>query len=46
MVLPRHLTKGELGGPYDVGWAEQKKAGKPIIEGVMDLPDRMPETTK
>lgn len=45
-VLPRHLAKGELGGHYRLGWEEQKKAGKPLIEGVMDLPDRMPETTK
>ena len=45
-VLPRRLAKGELGGHYRLGWEEQKKAGKPLIEGVMDLPDRMPETTK
>jgi ferredoxin-type protein NapG len=45
-VLPRHLAKGELGGHYRLGWEEQKKAGKPLIEGVIDLPDRMPETTK
>ena len=45
-VLPRRLVKGERGGHDRLGWKEQKKAGKPIIEGVMDLPDRMPETTK
>lgn len=45
-VLPRHLAKGELGGHYRLGWEEQKKAGKPLVEGIVDLPDRMPETTK
>jgi ferredoxin-type protein NapG len=45
-VLPRHLAKGEFGGHYRPGWEEQNKAGKPLIEGVVDLPDRMPETTK
>lgn len=45
-VLPRHLAKGELGGPYRFGGEEQKKAGKPLMEGVIDLPDRLPETTR
>ncbi len=45
-VLPRHLAKGQLGGHYRLGWEEQKKAGKPLIEGIIDLPDRMPETVK
>ena len=45
-VLPRHLAKGELGQHFRLGWEEQKKAGKPLIEGIIDLPDRMPETTK
>jgi ferredoxin-type protein NapG len=45
-VLPRHLAKGELGRHYRLGWEEQKKAGEPLIEGIIDLPDRMPETTK
>jgi ferredoxin-type protein NapG len=42
-VLPRHLAKGELGRHYRLGWEEQRKAGKPLIEGIIDLPDRMPE---
>jgi ferredoxin-type protein NapG len=45
-VLPRHLAKGELGGHYRLGWEEQKKAGKPLIEGIIDLPDRLPERPK
>ena len=45
-VLPRHLAKGQLGGHYRLGWEEQKKAGKPLIEGIIDLPERMPETWK
>lgn len=45
-VFPRHLAKGELGRHYRIGWEEQKKAGKPLIEGVIDLPDRMPESTR
>lgn len=45
-VLPRHLAKGELGGHYRLGWEEQKKAGKPLIEGIIDLPDRVPEGPK
>ncbi len=45
-VLPRHLAKGELGQHYRLGWEEQKKAGKPLVEGIIDLPDRMPEGVK
>ena len=45
-VLPRHLAKGELGGHYRLGWEEQKKTGKPLVEGIIDLPDRMPEGVK
>ncbi len=45
-VFPRHLAKGQIGGHYRLGWEEQKKAGKPLIEGIIDLPDRMPETAK
>ncbi len=45
-VLPRHLAKGELGSHYRLGWEEQKKAGKPLVEGIIDLPDRMPENAR
>jgi ferredoxin-type protein NapG len=43
-VLPRHLAQGAGGRHYQFGWEEQKKAGKPLIEGIIDLPDRMPES--
>jgi len=45
-VLPLHLAKGRLNGHYRLGRGEQKKAGKPLIEGIVDLPDRGPETMK
>ena len=45
-VLPRHLAQGAGGRHYRFGWEEQKKAGKPLIEGIIDLPDRMPENVK
>jgi ferredoxin-type protein NapG len=45
-VLPRKLAKGEIGGHYRLGWEEQKKAGKPLVDGIIDLPDRMPEKTR
>jgi len=45
-VLPRHLAQGAMGQHYRLGWEEQKKAGKPLIEGIIDLPDRMPENAK
>lgn len=42
-VLPRPIAKGELGRHYRWGWKEKGKAGRPLIEGVIDLPDRLPE---
>ncbi len=45
-VLPRHLAQGAGGRHYRFGWEEQKKAGKPLIDGIIDLPDRMPENVK
>jgi len=42
-VLPRPLAKGALGAHYRLGWEEQRKAGKPLVEGIIDLPDRLPE---
>ena len=45
-VLPRHLAQGAGGQHYRLGWEEQKKAGKPLIDGIIDLPDRMPEHVK
>jgi ferredoxin-type protein NapG len=45
-VLPRHLAQGARGRHYQLGWEEQKKAGKPLVEGIIDLPDRLPENPK
>jgi ferredoxin-type protein NapG len=44
-VYPLHLAKGELGAHYRLGWVEKQKAGKSLIEeqGIIDLPDRLPE---
>lgn len=41
-VLPLSLAKGELGGHYRWGWKEKEKAGKALIEDIIDLPDRLP----
>ncbi|MDM8558510.1 ferredoxin-type protein NapG [Candidatus Parabeggiatoa sp. HSG14] len=42
-VFPKLLVKGELGQHYRLGWKEQEKAGESLIEGIIDLPDRLPE---
>jgi len=44
-VFPIALAKGALGEHYRLGWVEKQKAGKSLIEeqGIIDLPDRMPE---
>lgn len=44
-VLPPKLAKGELGHHYRLGWEEQKKAGRSLIDEskMLDLPDRLPE---
>jgi ferredoxin-type protein NapG len=42
-VLPKPLVKGELGRHYRLGWEEKEKAGGSLIEGIIDLPDRLPE---
>jgi ferredoxin-type protein NapG len=42
-VLPHDLAKGRLGGHYRLGW-EEKRANqeRPLVPGIIDLPDRMP----
>ena len=45
-VLPRYLTKGKLGGHFRLGVEEQQKVGKPLLDGVIAPPARMPETTQ
>ncbi|MCP5266778.1 MAG: ferredoxin-type protein NapG [Burkholderiaceae bacterium] len=42
-VLPRELAMGEIGGHYRLGWKEKEKAGRELVPGLIDLPDRMPE---
>lgn len=42
-VLPTALAKGEGGAHYRLGWEEKSKAGKELVPGLIDLPDRMPE---
>ncbi|CAA7625548.1 ferredoxin-type protein NapG [Magnetospirillum sp. UT-4] len=42
-VLPLALAVGELGAHYRLGWEEKRKAGKALIDDIIDLPDRMPD---
>ncbi|MDP6704768.1 MAG: ferredoxin-type protein NapG [Alphaproteobacteria bacterium] len=42
-VLPERLATGQLGRHYRLGWVEKERKGGPLVEGVIDLPDRMPE---
>ena len=44
-VLPRELATGELGHHYRLGWEEKEAKGEPLVPGVIDLPDRLPEAT-
>jgi ferredoxin-type protein NapG len=41
-VFPKQLVKGQLGQHYRLGWKEKEKAGGSLIEGIIDLPDRLP----
>lgn len=41
-VLPLQLAKGELGKHYRWGWKEKDKAGRSLIDPMIDLPDRKP----
>jgi ferredoxin-type protein NapG len=42
-VFPRHLAKGRIGAHYRLGWIEKERRGGPLVPGITDLPDRMPE---
>ncbi len=42
-VLPERLARGRLGRHYRLGWEEKAKAGGPLVPGLVDLPDRLPE---
>ena len=48
-VLPAKLAKGALGEHYRLGWEEKAKAGGHSLvedQGLVDLPDRLPEGVK
>ena len=48
-VLPAKLAKGALGEHYRLGWEEKTKAGGHSLvedQGLVDLPDRLPEGVK
>lgn len=40
-VMPLKLAKGQIGDHYRLGWKEKDKFG-PALEGIIDLPDRLP----
>lgn len=42
-VLPTRIARAEGAEHYRLGWEEQARKGGPVVEGVIDLPDRMPE---
>ncbi len=41
-VLPLRVARGELGHHYRLGWDEYKKHQGPLVDGIIDLPDRAP----
>ena len=41
-VLPRKVARGELGRHYRLGWEEYRKHQGPLVDGIVDLPDRAP----
>lgn len=43
-VVPTSIAKGQIGAHYRLGWVEKKKKGESLVPGLMDLPDRLPET--
>ncbi len=45
-VLPLDVAKGKLGEFYRWGWKEKQKSGKSLIDPVLDLPDRVPDSLK
>ncbi len=42
-VLPTRIARASSAGHYRLGWEEKAKKGAPVVEGIVDLPDRMPE---
>ncbi|MBV5265754.1 ferredoxin-type protein NapG [Pinisolibacter aquiterrae] len=41
-VLPLKVARGELGRHYRLGWKEYEKHQGPLVDGIVDLPDRAP----
>ncbi len=41
-VLPVRLARGSSAEHYRKGWEEKELKGAPVVEGIIDLPDRMP----
>ncbi|MBG6206319.1 ferredoxin-type protein NapG [Labrenzia sp. EL_126] len=41
-VLPVRLARGEAADHYRRGWEEKEANGAPLVEGLIDLPDRLP----
>lgn len=41
-VLPTRLARGTPAEHYRKGWEEMEQNGAPLVDGVIDLPDRLP----
>ena len=41
-VLPSRLARAEAAEHYRKGWEEKEAKGAPVVEGIIDLPDRLP----
>lgn len=41
-VLPVRLARGSSAEHYRRGWEEKEAKGAPVVEGIIDLPDRLP----
>lgn len=41
-VLPVRLARGSSAEHYRKGWEEQDNHGAPLVDGLIDLPDRLP----
>ncbi|PKQ10491.1 MAG: ferredoxin-type protein NapG [Alphaproteobacteria bacterium HGW-Alphaproteobacteria-1] len=41
-VLPVRLARGTSADHYRKGWEEKDAKGAPVVEGIIDLPDRLP----
>lgn len=42
-VLPVRLARGTSADHYLRGWEEKDRKGGPVVEGIIDLPDRLPD---